>query len=65
MRNVVLTENEDVVKREIDNIKAVSARITANLDAIGKVSPPKRDALCSRLSSTPARLIRSARRNSS
>ena len=36
MRNVVLTENEDVVKRELDNVKAASARITANLDAIGK-----------------------------
>ncbi len=36
MRNVVLTENEDVVKRELVNIKAASARITANLDAIGK-----------------------------
>ena len=36
MRNVVLTENEDVVKRELLNVKAASARITANLDAIGK-----------------------------
>jgi methyl-accepting chemotaxis protein len=36
MRNTVLTENEDVVKREIDSIKAASARIGANLDAIGK-----------------------------
>jgi methyl-accepting chemotaxis protein len=36
MRNTVLTENEDVVKREIDSIKAASERIGANLDAIGK-----------------------------
>ena len=36
MRNVVLTENEDVVKRELANIKAASARITTNLDAISK-----------------------------
>ncbi|SMP65105.1 methyl-accepting chemotaxis protein [Noviherbaspirillum suwonense] len=36
MRNTVLTENEDVVKREVESIKAASARITANLDTIGK-----------------------------
>ena len=36
MRNIVLTENEDVVKREIESIKAASSRITANLDIIGK-----------------------------
>jgi methyl-accepting chemotaxis protein len=36
MRNTVLTENEDVVKREIASIKAASERIGANLDAIGK-----------------------------
>ena len=36
MRNTVLTENEDVVKREVASIKAASDRITANLDAIGK-----------------------------
>ena len=36
MRNTVLTENEDVVKREIESIKAATERITANLDAIGK-----------------------------
>jgi methyl-accepting chemotaxis protein len=36
MRNAVLTENEDVVKQEIESIKAASSRITANLDTIGK-----------------------------
>ena len=36
MRNTVLTENQDLVKREIESIKAASARITANLDTIGK-----------------------------
>ena len=36
MRNTVLTENEDVVKREIESITAASSRITANLDTIGK-----------------------------
>jgi methyl-accepting chemotaxis protein len=33
---MVLTENEDVVKREIEGIRAAADRITANLDAIGK-----------------------------
>jgi methyl-accepting chemotaxis protein len=36
MRNTVLTENEDVVKREMESIKAASARISASLDEIGK-----------------------------
>jgi len=36
MRNMVLTENEDLVKREVENVKAASDRISANLDAIGK-----------------------------
>ena len=36
MRNMVLTENEDIVKREEANIKVASDRITTTLDAIGK-----------------------------
>ena len=36
MRNMVLTENDDLIKREVQSIKAASDRITANLDAIGK-----------------------------
>jgi methyl-accepting chemotaxis protein len=36
MRNTVLTENEERIKRELQSIKAASARITANLDTIGK-----------------------------
>ena len=36
MRNMVLTENEDIVKREQANIKVASDRITATLDAISK-----------------------------
>ena len=36
MRNMVLTENDDLIKREVQSIKAASDRITANLDAIGR-----------------------------
>jgi methyl-accepting chemotaxis protein len=36
MRNTVLTENEALIKRELESIKAASTRITANLDTIGK-----------------------------
>ncbi len=36
MRNTVLTENEELIKRELESIKAASTRITANLDTIGK-----------------------------
>jgi len=36
MRNAVLSENEEVIKRELDNIRAGSARVTENLEWIGK-----------------------------
>ena len=36
MRNAVLSENDEVVKRELENIKAGSARVTENLEWIGK-----------------------------
>ena len=36
MRNAVLSENDDVVKRELDNVKTGAARVTENLEWIGK-----------------------------